>query len=76
VTVTVTPASGPALSGVLVERSDFYVTFRQADGTIRVVPTTGAKVVTTNPLQAHIDLLDRITDTQIHDVVAYLENLK
>jgi mono/diheme cytochrome c family protein len=76
VTVTVTPLSGPAMSGVLVERSDFYVTFRQPDGTIRVVPTTGAKVVTTNPLQAHIDLLDRISDKQIHDVVAYLENLK
>jgi mono/diheme cytochrome c family protein len=76
VTVTVTPPSGPPLSGVLVERSDFYVTFRQADGTIRVVPTTGAKVVTTNPLQPHIDLLDRISDKQIHDVVAYLENLK
>ena len=76
VTVTITPASGPAMSGVLVEQSDFYLTFRQADGTIRVVPTTGAKVVTTNPLQAHIDLLDRITDKQIHDLVAYLENLK
>jgi cytochrome c oxidase cbb3-type subunit 3 len=76
VTVTVTPSTGPAMSGALVERSDFYVTFRQADGSIRVVPTTGAKVVTTNPLQAHIDLLDRITDTQIHDLVAYLERLK
>jgi mono/diheme cytochrome c family protein len=76
VTVTVTPPSGRAMSGVLVEQSDFYVTFRQADGTIRVVPRTGAKVVTTNPLEAHIDLLDRITDTQIHDLVAYLEKLK
>ena len=76
VTITVTPASGPVLSGTLVERSDFYVTLRQADGTIRAVPTTGAKVVTANPLQAHIDLLDRITDRQIHDVVAYLETLK
>jgi mono/diheme cytochrome c family protein len=76
VTVTVTPSSGPSVSGVLVEQSDFYVTFRQADGMIRVVPTTGAKVVTTNPLQAHVDLLDRITDTQIHDLVAYLEKLK
>jgi cytochrome c oxidase cbb3-type subunit III len=76
ITVTVTPRSGPALAGVLVERSDFYVTLRLADGTIRVVPTDGAKVVTANPLQAHIDLLDRITDKQIHDVVAYLETLK
>ena len=76
VRVTVTPSSGPVLSGTLVERSDFYVTLRQADGTIRAVPANGAKVVTINPLQAHIDLLDRITDKQIHDVVAYLETLK
>jgi mono/diheme cytochrome c family protein len=76
VTVTITPASGPAVHGALVEQSDFYVTLRQADGSIRAVRTTGAKVVTTDPLQAHIDLLDRISDKQIHDVVAYLENLK
>ena len=76
VTVTITPASGPVMSGVLVEQSDFYVTLRQADGTIRAVPRTGAKVATSNPLQAHIDLLDRITDKQIHDLVAYLETLK
>jgi mono/diheme cytochrome c family protein len=76
VTATVTPPSGPPISGVLIERSDFYVTLRLADGTVRAVPTAGAKVVTTNPLQAHIDLLDRISDTQIHDVVAYLETLK
>ena len=67
---------GLPLSGALVEQSDFYVTLRQADGTIRAVPTTGARVVTNNPLQAHIDLLDRISDKQIHDVVAYLETLK
>jgi hypothetical protein len=74
--VTITPASGPPISGALVEQSDFFVTLRQADGTIRAVSTTGAKVVTNNPLQAHIDLLDRIGDKQVHDLVAYLENLK
>ena len=77
VTVTVTPAGGTPLSGVLVEESEFYVTLRQADGTIRVVRRAGnLKIVKTNPLQAHIDLLDRITDKQIHDVVAYLARLK
>lgn len=76
-TVTITPATGPVIAGVLVEQSDFFVTIRQADGTIRVVRRApGLKVVTTSPLQAHIDLLDVITDTQIHDVVAYLESLK
>ena len=71
------PASGPPLSGVLVEESDFYVTLREADGTVRVVRRApGMKVTKTNPLQAHIDLLDRVTDKQIHDLVAYLETLK
>ena len=77
VTATITSGSGPSLSGVLVEESDFYVTLRESDGTIRVVRRTpGMKVAKTVPLQAHIDLLDRITDKQIHDLVAYLETMK
>ena len=77
ITVAITSPSGPVVSGVLVEESDFYVTVRQADGTIRVVRRTPAlKIAKTVPLQAHIDLLDRITDKQIHDVVAYLGMMK
>jgi mono/diheme cytochrome c family protein len=77
ITVTIAVASGPAIAGVLVEESDFYVTLRQSDGTIRVVRRApDMKVTKTNPLQAHIDLLDRMTDTQIHDLVAYLETMK
>jgi cytochrome c oxidase cbb3-type subunit III len=76
-TVTITPPSGPAVSGVLVEESEFYITLRDADGTIRAVRRTpGMRVAKNNPLQGHIDLLDRITDKQIHDLVAYLETLK
>jgi len=77
VTVTLAPASGPSISGVFVEESDFYITLREPDGTVRVVRRTpGMKVTRTNPFQAHIDLLDRISDKQIHDLVAYLETLK
>jgi mono/diheme cytochrome c family protein len=76
-TVTVTPASGTSISGVLVDQDSFYVTVRDAAGAITVVKRTpGMKVVVTNPLQAHIDLLDRLTDKNIHDLVAYLETLK
>jgi mono/diheme cytochrome c family protein len=76
-TVTITPAAGPATSGVLVEESDFHITVREADGSVRAIRRTpGMKVTKTTPLQAHIDLLDRITDKQIHDLVAYLETLK
>jgi mono/diheme cytochrome c family protein len=80
VKVTIAPASGSSggtMSGVLVEETDFYVTLREADGTIRVVRRApGLKITKTNPMQAHIDLLDRISDKQIHDLVAYLETLK
>jgi cytochrome c oxidase cbb3-type subunit 3 len=77
ITVTVTPGSGAPLSGVLVEESDFYVTLREKDGTLRVVRRApGMTVVKDNPLQAHVDLLERITDKQIHNVVAYLARMK
>ena len=34
------------------------------------------KVEKTDPLAFHIELLDRLTDKNMHDVVAYLETLK
>jgi len=77
VTVTVTSAGNEAMSGVLVQLDDFYVTFRDSAGATRVVRLgPGVRVVRTDPLQAHHDLLDRITDKQMHDVVAYLVTLK
>jgi mono/diheme cytochrome c family protein len=77
VRVTVTPPGGPAVTGVLVQMDDFNVTLRDADGlprTFRRAP--GVQVVKNDPFAAHVALLDKITDTQIHDVVAYLWTLK
>ena len=77
VTVTVTPPAGPALSGTLLEEDDFHVTLRDAGGSVRVVrKAAGVKVETVDPLRAHRELLDRITDKNIHDLLAYLETLK
>ena len=77
VRVTVTPASGPAVTGVLVQMDDFNVTLRGEDGQPRTFRrATGVKVVKDDPFAAHVALLGHITDTQIHDVVAYLWTLK
>jgi mono/diheme cytochrome c family protein len=77
VTVAVTPSSGPTVSGVLVQLDDFYVTLRDNAGNTQVLKIgPGVKVIRTDPLQAHHDLLDRISDKQIHDLVAYLTTLK
>jgi len=77
VRVTVTPPSGPSVTGDLVQMDDFNVTLRGEDGqpqTIRRGP--GVRVVKDDPFAAHVALLDQITDTEIHDVVAYLWTLK
>lgn len=77
VTVTVTPPSGPAVSGVLVSLDDFNVALRDASGQYRSWKRTPElNVETKDPYQAHIDLLDVYTDKNIHDIVAYLETLK
>ena len=64
------------MSGVLVERTTS--TSRSATPRARSAWSGGARHEgdEDDPLQAHIDLLDRITDKQIHDLVAYLETMK
>ncbi|MEO7190996.1 MAG: cytochrome c [Vicinamibacterales bacterium] len=77
VTVTLTPATGAPMSGALVGLDDFYVRFSDAAGQLRVVRRTPTlRVVVNDPMKAHHDLLDRITDKNIHDLTAYLVTLK
>lgn len=77
VKVTVTPAGGTPATGVLVQMDDFYVTLRNAEGAIQTIRRGPAvKVEKTDPLAFHNQLLDKITDKNMHDVVAYLETLK
>jgi mono/diheme cytochrome c family protein len=75
--VVVTLPSGESVSGELERVDNFYVSLRDGKGEYRTIKRSkGVTVVQDNPYQAHIDLLDTITDKQIHDVVAYLETLK
>jgi cytochrome c oxidase cbb3-type subunit III len=77
VMLTVTPAGGQPVTGRLVFLDDFAVQLRDASGTLRTWTRTPAlKVVKTDPLAAHHELLDRLTDRTIHDLVVYLETLK
>jgi mono/diheme cytochrome c family protein len=77
VTVTLTPAKGEPMSGVLLEMDDFFVMFRTESGDTRTVRRTPSlRVTVSDPLQAHRDLLDRLTDKAMHDLTAYLWSLK
>ena len=77
VTVRVTTAAGQTADGVLVYMDDFHVSLRDAAGQQRsFARTPDLTVVKQDPYAAHIALLDVYTDTNMHDLVAYLESLK
>ena len=76
-TITVTPPNGAAVTGVPVAMDDFNVSLRDDAGDFYSWKRTAAlKVVKNNPFTFHIELLDTITDKNMHDVTAYLETLK
>jgi mono/diheme cytochrome c family protein/small nuclear ribonucleoprotein (snRNP)-like protein len=78
VTVTVTMADGKKLEGTLDRIDDFNVALRDASGEFHSINRDGnsPKVEVHDPLRAHVDLLKIYTDTDIHNVTAYLASLK
>ena len=77
-TVTVTLPSGQSYNGNLDHISEFIVALREADGTYRSFARHDSipKVVVTNPLQWHIDMLPKWKDSDIHNLTSYLITLK
>ena len=78
VTATVTPPSGPAVTGKLGAIDDFYVEVTTDDGALHRFTRSNdvPKVDIHDPLQAHRALFRKYNDTQIHDITAYLVTLK
>lgn len=77
VEVSVTPASGPVVTGVLVQMDDFFVSLRDDAGEYRAF-TIGSDVSVSvqDPLEAHHELLDRYTDEDMHNLTTYLATLE
>ncbi|MBI1872694.1 MAG: cytochrome c [Acidobacteria bacterium] len=77
-TATITLPSGQTVTGVLVRLTDFDITIRDASGAPRSWLRNGdsPKIHVSDPLQGHIDLLPKYTDTDIHNLTAYLVSLK
>jgi len=76
---TVTTRAGESTTGGLVRMTDFEITiYDSASGAMRSWLRSGddPKVVLTDPLQAHLDQLTKWTDTDMHNMTAYLAGLK
>jgi cytochrome c oxidase cbb3-type subunit 3 len=78
VTATITPASGPKVTGRLSRIDDFSVVITLDDGATRYFRRDGEspRVEVNDPRDAHRNLLPQYTDKNIHDVTAYLVTLK
>jgi mono/diheme cytochrome c family protein len=78
VTVTVTTPGGEKVEGRLIRIDDFTVTLADSDGLQHTVRRDGdtPKVEIHDPLTPHRDLLRTYSDTDIHNITAYLVTLK
>jgi mono/diheme cytochrome c family protein len=77
VEVTVTPPSGAPVTGVLKHLDDFNVALRDSSGSYHSFTRSKAlKVEVRDPLAAHVELLKKYTDDDMHNVLAYLVTLQ
>lgn len=78
-TVTLTMPDGKTLSGTLQHLDSFNVAFYDSEGNYHSMllgETPNIKVEIFDPLSGHIQLLQQYSDTDMHNVLAYLETLK
>ena len=75
-TVIVTLPSGEQIKGELVHADDFVLGLRDASGWYRSFSRDRVKVEIQDPLAAHRDLLNKLTQADVHNLFAYLASLK
>lgn len=78
ITVTVAPAHGTAVRGVLARIDDFTVSVILEDGTRRTFTRDGPdpRLDITDPAEGHRKLVPTVSDADMHNVTAYLWSLK
>jgi cytochrome c oxidase cbb3-type subunit 3 len=74
--VAVTLPSGGQVKGPLEHADDFVIALRDASGWYRSFARDRVKVELQDPLAAHRELLDKLTQADVHNLFAYLESLK
>jgi len=75
-TVTITLPSGETVTGKLAYRDEFTVGLQDASGWYRSWPASTLKYKVSAPAEAHVDLLGKYTDSDIHNLMAYLQTLR
>jgi cytochrome c oxidase cbb3-type subunit 3 len=74
--VTVTLPSGEVLTGTLAYLDEFTVGMKNDAGWYRSWPTSQVKYRVDAPAEAHVELLGKYTDDDVHNLMAYLQTLR
>ncbi|HLH43918.1 MAG TPA: c-type cytochrome [Bryobacteraceae bacterium] len=69
-------ASGQTVSGQVEYLDDFILSVRDAEGEYHSWPRDSVQAALKDPYAAHQDLLRQYTDADIHNLLAYLANLR
>ena len=74
--MTVTLPDGKSVSGTTAYQDEFTVALRDSDGRYRSWAASKVKVKVDDKAEAHVDLLAKYTDDDIHNLMAYLLSLQ
>jgi cytochrome c oxidase cbb3-type subunit 3 len=75
-TVTVTTRAGETVAGELAYLDEFTVAVKEPSGKHRSWRTSDVKYTVSSPAEAHVELLPKYTDDDIHNLVTYLHTLR
>jgi cytochrome c oxidase cbb3-type subunit 3 len=74
--VTVTLPSGQTVSGELAYQDEFTIGLRDSSRRYRSWPASQVKFSIDSPVDAHVAQLEKYTDDDIHNLMAYLQTLR
>jgi cytochrome c oxidase cbb3-type subunit 3 len=74
--MSVTLPSGETVTGIRAYMDEFTVALRDGTGRYRSWPASKVRVQVDDPAEAHVELLAKYTDDDIHNVITYLLTLK
>ena len=74
--VVVKTAAGQSFSGPLEYQDEFTIGMRDSTGAYHSWPTSAITYTVTDPAGAHVTAMERYTDADIHNVLAYIQTMK
>jgi cytochrome c oxidase cbb3-type subunit 3 len=75
-TAVVTLSSGEQIKGEVKHIDDFMIGLRDGSGWYRSFRRDRVKVELQDPLAAHRELLEKLTQADVHNLFAYVESMK